>query len=71
MMRRVMIQADEWLIVRARRVAAERGVTFPELVRQALARELGSVPVEPPTCGGVFDSGGATRERVYEPDPWR
>jgi hypothetical protein len=40
MKRRVMIQADEGLLTRARRVAGERGITFPQLVRDALEHEL-------------------------------
>ena len=39
-MRRVMIQADDNLLDRAQRAARERGVTFPQLVRDALEREL-------------------------------
>ncbi len=68
-----MIQADEELLERARNLAAERGVSFPQLVREALERELalqGRAPVALQATG-VIDSGGAARNRAYEPDPWR
>ena len=72
-MQRVMIQADPALLDRARRAARERGVTFPQLVRDALEREL-ATHSEPPRrlkCAGVISTGGRARERVYEPDEWR
>jgi hypothetical protein len=72
-MKRVMIQADRALLERARRAARERGVTFPQLVREALERELAS-RFEPPrrlSCAGVVSSDGRARERAYEPDAWR
>ncbi len=68
-----MIQADSTLLERARRAARERGVTFPQLVRDALEHEL-ATRSEPPrqlTCAGVISTRGRARERVYEPDPWR
>jgi hypothetical protein len=72
-MERVMIQADRQLLERARRAAHERGVTFPQLVREALERELvaRSEPPRPLSCVGVISTGGQARERVYEPDEWR
>lgn len=68
-----MIQADSNLLERARRAARERGVTFPQLVRDALEHELTTRSERPRqlSCSGVIDSGGRARERVYEPDEWR
>lgn len=75
-MRRMMIQADEALLERARRRAAERGVSVAQVVREALERELG--PVTPPpeiTSAGSFRSGrGDLAQRAsddYEPGPFR
>jgi hypothetical protein len=72
-MKRVMIQADDELLERARRVARERGVTFPQLVRQALERELapGKRPTQRLGCVGVISTQGEARRREYEPDAWR
>jgi hypothetical protein len=72
-MERVMIQADPALLERARRAARERGVTFPQLVRDALEHELTtrSGPPRPLSSAGVISTGGRARERGYEPDPWR
>jgi hypothetical protein len=72
-MERVMIQADPTLLERARRAARQRGVTFPQLVRDALEHEL-TTRSEPPrqlSCAGVISTDGRARERVYEPDEWR
>lgn len=68
-----MIQADQALLERARRAARERGVTFPQLVREALEHELASrfEPARRLSCVGVVRSDGLARERTYEPDPWR
>ena len=72
MMRRVMVQADPSLIERARRAAQRRGVTFPQLVRDALEREIADDGSPPPlTCAGAFSSGGSARGREYTPDAWR
>jgi hypothetical protein len=73
MMERVMIQADKKLLERARRAARERGVTFPQLVREALEHELitRTDPARPLTCVGAVDTGGRARQQAYEPDPWR
>jgi hypothetical protein len=72
-MERVMIQADTSLLERARRAARERGVSFPQLVREALEHELAArtQPTRPLSCVGVIRTGGRARERAYEPDPWR
>jgi hypothetical protein len=73
MMKRVMVQADTALLERARRAARERGVTFPQLVREALEHELatGDEAVPPLSCVGVISTGGRARQRAYEPDSWR
>jgi hypothetical protein len=72
-MKRVMIQADAELLERARRAARERGVTFPQLVREALERELAptSRPPRRLACAGVVSTDGQARRRTYEPDAWR
>ena len=68
-----MVQADRALLERARRTARARGVTFPQLVREALEHELAtrSEPVRPLSCIGAVSTGGRARERAYEPDSWR
>jgi len=69
-----MIQADRQLLERARRAAQKRGVTFPQLVREALEHELAaarSEPSRPLPCAGVISTGGQARRRAYEPDEWR
>lgn len=71
MKRRVMIQADESLLARAHKLAGQRGVTFPQLVRDALEHELRDADPEPLTCAGTVDSGGHARQREYRPDAWR
>ncbi len=73
MMQRVMIQADRGLLDRAHQAARERRVTFPQLVREALEREL-SLSTAPPSklaCVGVISTEGHARTGTYEPDPWR
>jgi hypothetical protein len=71
MQRRVMIQADEVLLARARKAAGERGITFPQLVRDALEHELGFGEPAPLSSSGTVDSGGKARLREYQPDAWR
>ncbi len=68
-----MVQADRALLERARRAARARGVTFPQLVREALEHELATreETVRPLTCVGAISTGGRARQRAYEPDPWR
>jgi hypothetical protein len=72
-MKRVMIQADDELLERARSAARERGVSFPQLVRLALERELATTwrPTRRLTCAGVISTDGEARRRDYEPDTWR
>lgn len=78
MMRRMMIQADDALLDRARRRAADRGVSVAQVVREALEHELGQAAPPPDIrCGGSFRSGrGDLARRVsssddYEPPPFR
>ena len=73
-MKRMMIQADEGLLRRARRAAARRGVSIAQLVRDALEHELGPERQPPPLWTGKFRSAtGDLSERAsrdeYEPDP--
>jgi hypothetical protein len=72
-MERVMVQADRALLERARRAARERGVTFPQLVREALEHELATrtEPARPLSCIGAISTEGRARQRAYEPDSWR
>jgi hypothetical protein len=72
-MQRVMFQADRALLERARRAARERGITFPQLVREALEHELGprSGAPRPLSSAGAVSTGGRARARSYEPDAWR
>jgi hypothetical protein len=72
-MERVMIQANRALLERARRAARERGVTFPQLVRDAIEHEIGPRAGSPPrlSSAGAISTGGRARERTYEPDAWR
>jgi hypothetical protein len=72
------VEIDNALLERARRVARERGVAVPQLVREALEHELGAEEGEQPplTCIGAFSSGRgdlsemASRD-VFEPEPSR
>jgi hypothetical protein len=74
-----MIQAEPELVERARRRAAERGVSVAQVVRDAMEHELGSPDDErippPLTCIGAFSSGRSDLSELasgdfYEPDPW-
>ena len=73
MMQRVMIQAERTLLERAQRAARERGVSFPQLVRESLEHELalGTAQPRPLSCNGVVSTGGRARAGAYEPDAWR
>jgi hypothetical protein len=75
--KRVMIQADAVLLERARHAARERGVSFPQLVRDALERELSETGPQPPLASiGMFESGrgdlsARASSEEYEPEPFR
>jgi hypothetical protein len=77
-MKRMMIQADERLLERARRRAAERGVSVAQVVRDALEKELGYEQAPPPplACiGAVSSTSGDLSRRAsedeFEPEPYR
>jgi hypothetical protein len=78
-MQRLMIQAEPDLIERAKRRAAERGVSMAQFLREAMERELASSEehVPPPlTCVGAFDSGRSdlselASDHVFPPRSWR
>ncbi len=72
-----MIQADDLLLDRARRRAAERGVSVAQVVRDALERDLGAEPgpralttlgMVDSAAGGMAD--GASNDE-YEAEPYR
>ena len=72
-MQRVMVQLDADLLERAKGEARRRGVSFPQLVRDALTREL-AISAEPAatlSCVGAVDTRGASRARDYRPEPGR
>jgi hypothetical protein len=71
----VEIQGD--LLERARRVARERGVEVPQLVHDALEREIGSAAPRPTgdedeqpalTCIGAFSSGRGDLSKLMSED---
>lgn len=75
--KRIMVQADERLIERARQRASERGVSIAQVFREALERDLGSEQRPPAlTSVGVVSSerGDLSRrasDDEYEPQPFR
>lgn len=73
MMQRVMIQAERTLLERAQHAAHERGVSFPQLVREALEHELalGGAAAAALSCAGIISTEGRARAGTYEPDVWR
>jgi hypothetical protein len=76
-MRRLMFQADDELLARAKRRASERGVSVAQVVRDALEKELGENTQAPPRMT-IIGAGRSRRpdlstlasEDVYEPEPW-
>lgn len=76
-MKRIMIQADEQLLARAKRRAVERGVSVAQVVRDALERDLGyDEPPPPLTCiGSIRSEAGDLSRRAsddeYEAEPFR
>lgn len=76
-MKRIMIQADDGLLERARTTAAERGVSVAQLFRDALERDLGIErrPAPPTIIGTVSSTSGDLSRRAagdeYEPEPYR
>jgi len=53
-----MIQADEELIERTKRRAAERGISLAQLVRESLEREVGDARQPPFSIIGRYASSG-------------
>lgn len=77
-MKRMMFQADEAVLERARRRAAEQGVSVAQVIREALEKELGLEPTVPhPTrlIGIVHSENGDLSQRAsedeFEPEPYR
>jgi hypothetical protein len=76
-MKRVMVQAEPALLERARHAARRRGISFPQLVREALEHELAAEGPQPPLQSiGAFESGRSDLSRradagEYEPPPFR
>jgi hypothetical protein len=72
-----MIQADAQLLDRARRRAAERGVSVAQVFRDALERDLGPEPRPPTltTLGMVRSTTGDLSDRAsddeFEAEPYR
>ncbi len=72
-----MVQADEQLLERARKRAAERGVSLAQVFRDALERDLGveQAPPELTTLGMVSSEHGDLSGRAgndeYAPEPYR
>lgn len=76
------VEVDAELLERARRVADERGVAVPQLVREALEHELGEAALasesprraedegaQPPlTCIGAFSSGRGDLSKLASED---
>jgi hypothetical protein len=61
MMMRTQVTLDAEAHRRAKRRAAELGISFAEYVRRAIDRDLGEPPrrSDPSEIYGLFDSGGA------------
>lgn len=72
-----MIQADEALIERTKQVAAERGVSFAQVAREALERTVGPPPPRRlPRFVGKYEFDEDAAERSADlirvpPRPWR
>jgi hypothetical protein len=76
-MRRIMIQADERLLERARHRASERGVSIAQVFRDALERDLGDDQPPPALTSiasvrsGAGDLSRRASDGEYEPEPYR
>jgi hypothetical protein len=74
--RKMSVEIEAELVERARRVAAERGMAVPQLVREALVHEMGVEEQPPFSLIGAFRSGRddlsarASRDE-FEPEPFR
>jgi hypothetical protein len=75
-MRRLIVQADEELLERARRRAVERGVSVAQVVRDALEVTLGRDRQPEPRSLGKYrsrtrDLSQRASDDRYVPPPWR
>lgn len=76
-MKRIMVQADERLLERARQRATERGVSIAQIFRDALERDLGSEEQPPAltSIGLVSSARGDSSRRAsddeYESESYR
>jgi hypothetical protein len=76
-MKRIMIQADEELIARAKDAAHRRGLSVAQVVREALEKELGQTHRPRTKLIGAFNSGEtdvarrSARTPRVPPRPWR
>jgi hypothetical protein len=73
----MIFQADDELLIRAKKRATERGVSVAQIVREALEAELGESGKRPPPVSiigigtsGRTDLSSLAAEDVYEPEPW-
>jgi hypothetical protein len=79
MMQRLMIQAEPELVARAKLRARERGVSVAQVVRDALAHELGAEdePLAPAlrhvgmVASGHGNLARMASEEIFEPEPFR
>ncbi|HTX30160.1 MAG TPA: hypothetical protein VMD09_02180 [Solirubrobacteraceae bacterium] len=76
-MRRVIFQADEELLSRAKQRAHERGVSIAQVVRDALEADLRDAGTRPPPTSiigigisGRRDLSELASNDAYEPEPW-
>lgn len=74
-MKRFIIQADDDLLRRVKKRAAERGVSVARVVRDALEVALGDGRRPEPTFIGKYASGGRAPARDtsdgFVAEPWR
>jgi hypothetical protein len=74
-MRRTTIVTPEHVLKRLRQMAAERGTSMAELIREALEEKAGSDRPRPRSLGlgasGHTDTAQRTGEERPQPRPWR
>jgi metal-responsive CopG/Arc/MetJ family transcriptional regulator len=74
-MRRTTIVAPEKLLERLRRMAADRGTSVAELIREALEEKVRNHRPRPRSLGigdsGYTDIARRTGEEPAIPEPWR
>jgi hypothetical protein len=72
MVQRTTVVISEELSRRAKRAAAERGVSMGQLIREALEEKLRNQRPKAKSFG-LGSSNTTARETIdlYEPDPWR